>query len=91
MKSKEAKEFIDGLMDHLTVDMTDHAQWQLRVAMTRAAELAEREAEEQMRQKSVEAFKSSCVYKDGCGGAGRDCDPTLCEYLRLFVQKLSEE
>ena len=25
MKSKEAKEFIDGCMDHLTVEMTDHA------------------------------------------------------------------
>lgn len=35
MKSKEAKEFIDGCMDHLTVEMTDHAKWQLRAAMTR--------------------------------------------------------
>lgn len=91
MKSQKAKEFIDGLMDHLTVEMTDHAKWQLRVAMTRSAELAEDEAYEQMRQKSVEAFKSSCMYKDGCGGAGRACDPTLCEDLRLFIQKLSEE
>lgn len=91
MKSKEAKEFIDGLMDHLTVEMSDHAKWQLRTAMTHAAELAEQEAEEQVRQKSVDAFKSSCVYKDGCGGAGRACDPTLCEDLRLFVQKLNEE
>ena len=90
MKSVNAKEFIDELMNHLTVEMTDHAKWQLRVAMTRAAELAEREAEEQMRQKSVEAFKSSCMYKDGCGGAGRACDPTLCEDLRLFIQKLNE-
>lgn len=57
----------------------------------KAVELAEQEAEEQMRQKSVEAFKSTCVYKDGCGGAGRDCDPTLCEDLRLFIQKLNEE
>lgn len=48
---KEAKEFIDGCMDHLTVEMTDHAKWQLRAAMTRAAELAEQEAEERMRQK----------------------------------------
>ena len=90
MKSVNAKEFIDELMNHLTVEMTDHAKWQLQVAMTRAAELAEREAEEQMRQKSVEDFKSSCVYKDGCGGAGRACDPTLCEDLRLFIQKLNE-
>lgn len=52
MKSKEAKEFIDGLMDHLTVEMTDHAKWQLRVAMTRAAELAEQETEKRMRTKA---------------------------------------
>lgn len=55
-----------------------------------AVKLAEQEAEEQVRQKSVDAFKSSCVYKDGCGGAGRACDPTLCEDLRLFIQKLNE-
>lgn len=52
MKSKEAKEFIDGCMDHLTVEMTDHAKWQLRAAMTRAAELAEQEAEERMQTKA---------------------------------------
>lgn len=86
MKSKEAKEFIDGCMDHLTVEMTDHAKWQLRAAMTRAAELAE----QLMRQKAVEAFKSSCEYKDGCGGIGRDCHPVLCEDLRSFIQKLNE-
>ena len=52
MKSKEAKEFIDGCMDHLTVEMTDHAKWQLRAAMTRAAELAEQDTEQLMRQKA---------------------------------------
>jgi hypothetical protein len=76
MKSKEAKEFIDGCMDHLTVEMTDHAKWQLRAAMTRAAELAEQDTEQLMRQKAVEAFKSSCK--------------VLCEDLRSFIQKLNE-
>ena len=69
MKSKEAKEFIDGCMDHLTVEMTDHAKWQLWAAMTRAAELAEQDTEQRMRQKAVEAFKSSCEYKDGVAGS----------------------
>lgn len=41
MKSQKAKEFIDGCMAHLTVEMSDHAKWQLRAAMTHAAELAE--------------------------------------------------
>lgn len=45
MKSQKAKEFIDGCMAHLTVEMSDHAKWQLRAAMTHAAELAEQEME----------------------------------------------
>lgn len=42
-------------------------------------------------EKAIEAFKSYCVYKDGCGDAGRACDLALCEDLRLFIQKLNEE
>lgn len=57
MKSKEAKEFIDGCMDHLTVEMTDHAKWQLRAAMTRAAELAEQDTEQLMRAKAHKIVK----------------------------------
>lgn len=45
MKSAKAKEFIDGCMAHLTVEMSDHAKWQLRTAMTHAVELAEQEME----------------------------------------------
>ena len=45
MNSQKAKEFIDGCMAHLTVEMRDHATWQLRAAMTPAAELAEQEME----------------------------------------------
>ena len=44
MKSQKAKEFIDGCMAHLTVEMSDHAKWQLRAAMTHAAELAEQDS-----------------------------------------------
>ena len=55
------------------------------------ATLAEREAEEQMRAKAIDAFKSSCKYQDGCGGANRKCDPKQCEDFKLFIQKLTEE
>jgi len=48
MRSHKAKEFIDGCMDHLTVEMSDHAKWQLRAAMTHTAELAEQEMEEKL-------------------------------------------
>lgn len=58
MKSKKAKEFIDGLMDHIrismfdehdrqlaTVEIGDYSKEQLRLAMTHAVELAEQEME----------------------------------------------
>lgn len=50
MKSKKAKEFIDGCLNHLVIEMSDHAKWQLRAAMSHTAELAEQEAEERMRR-----------------------------------------
>lgn len=85
MKSKKAKEFIDGLMDHLTVDMTDHAKWQLRVAMTRAAELAEQEVEERMRAKAIEALDQTIravLFID---------EKDLARYKDIFIQKLTEQ
>lgn len=54
-----------------------------------AIELAERETEERMRAKAIDAFKSSCKYQDGCGEANRKCDPKQCEDFKLFSQKLS--
>ena len=44
MKSEKSKEFIDGCMSHLEVDMSEHAKWQLRTAMANVAELAEEDA-----------------------------------------------
>ena len=55
-----------------------------------AIELAEQEAEERMREKAIEAFKSSCKYQDGCLGANRKCDQTQCADLNEFIQKLNE-
>ena len=58
MKSQKAKEFIDGIMDHIRISMFnehdrqlakveigDYAKEQLRLAMTLAVELAEQEME----------------------------------------------
>ena len=56
MKSEKAREFIDGCINNLTVDMADHAERQLRLAMTHTAELAEQEAEERMRKRAIGAF-----------------------------------
>ncbi len=57
----------------------------------RAVELAEQDAEERMREKAIDAFKSSCKYQDGCGEANRKYDPKQCEDFKLFIQKLNEE
>lgn len=96
MKSEKAeKELYDGSWK-VEVGFEDEEfdlpYYAVRVDVAQyAIELAEKDAEERMREKAIEAFKSSCVYKDGCGGAGRACDLALCEDLRLFIQKLNEE
>ena len=60
MKSEKAREFIDGCINNLTVDMPDHVERRLRLAMTHTAELAEQEAEERMRAKAIEAYCQDC-------------------------------
>lgn len=58
-----------------------------RKAAFEAVELAEQEAEERMRGKAVEAFKSECVYRD------QRCKPDCegCGIVKQFIQKLNEE
>lgn len=66
MKSENAKEYIT----HATCTAQEYAErfggrelvvsrWDVSTAI----ELAEQDAEERMREKAIEAFKSSCVYK----------------------------
>ncbi len=87
MKSQKAKEIIEK---YAVGNSRDAAPSMMKGRAVECVEIAEQEAEERMRQKAVEAFKSSCEYKDGCGGIGRDCHPVLCEDLRSFIQKLNE-
>lgn len=87
MKSERAKKYIDN--DAIVMRNGDRMVDASTAYM--AIELAEQDAEQRMRQKAVEAFKSSCEYKDGCGGIGRDCHPVLCEDLRSFIQKLNDD
>lgn len=80
MKSQKAKEFIDGCMAHLTVEMSDHAKWQLRAAMTHAAELAEQE---------MEGFYTCWIDKDNPDTVFMDCrseEHTLCDGRRLEIR-----
>lgn len=92
MKSKIAESYLDSKVEEVD-NVIEFGAPKLVVRLHNAihsVELAEQEVEEQMRQKAVEAFKSSCAYKDGCGGIGRDCHPVLCEDLKSFILKLNE-
>lgn len=87
MKSQKAKELIEK---YAVGNSRDAAPSMMKGRAVECVEIAEQDTEQLMRQKAVEAFKSSCEYKDGCGGIGRDCHPVLCEDLRSFIQKLNE-
>jgi len=64
MKSEKAKEILSAS------SITDSCGYEylLMSCAEKAVELAEQEAEERMRAKAIEAFKSSCKYQDGCLG-----------------------
>lgn len=88
MKSEKAREFIDGCINNLTVDMPDHVERRLRLAMTHTAELAEQEAEERMRAKAIEAYcqDCGCRVENECG-----IDSDSCIAFRTFIQKLTKK
>ncbi len=83
MKSEKAKEFIDGYINNLTAELADHAKWQIRTAMTHMADLAEQEAEEQMRKKAISAF-DDMWFENG------EFEPDYEYHRRNFIQKLNE-
>lgn len=80
MKSEKVKEFIDGHVQIRNLSFT-------AADIQYCAMLAEQEAEERMRGKAVEAFKSECVYRD------QRCKPDCegCGIVKQFIQKLNEE
>ena len=86
MKSEKAREFIDGCINNLTVDMVDHAERQLRLAMTHTAELAEQEAEERMRKRAIGAF-DDMWFENGEDG---EFEPDYEYHRKNFIQKLTE-
>lgn len=89
MKSKKTQEFIDRAMKHIVADLSDHAKSQLRTALAHAAELAEQEAEERMRDKAIESFCKDCpIYSIQTSNRGNCPD---CSVLNAFKQRLNEE
>lgn len=93
MKSERAKQYLLKVVAPIAPMYPGHPEeCDLKlIEAKRAVELAEQEAEERMRDKAIDAFKSSCKYQDGCGEANRKCDPKQCEDFKLFIQKLNEE
>ena len=94
MKSKKAKEFIDGCLNHLVIEMSDHAKWQLRAAMSHTAELAEQEAEERMRVGSIACGKISTPnYSSWLSGCPRMSEEqiTRLEELQRDIRKAERE
>lgn len=88
MKSEKVKEFIDGCINNLTAELADHAKWQIWTAMTHTADLAEREAEERMREKAIEAFCDECACFEAC----ICCLPAgACDRKNNFIQKLTKK
>ena len=93
MKSEKAKQYLLKVVTPIAMmypDCPEECDLKLGEAK-RAVELAEQEAEERMREKAINAFKSSCKYYDGCGGAKRECNSQQCEDLKSFIQKLNEQ
>ena len=94
MKSEKAREFIDGCINNLTVDMPDHVEMRLRLAMTHTAELAEQEAEERMRERAIEAHRKVCFFRNfkdnTCANTATPCGEHSCYYMNYIVQKLTE-
>ena len=88
MKSEKARELIEK---YAVGSSRDAAPSLLKRTAILCVELAEQEAEERMQEKAIEAFKSSCLYQEGCLGAGMKCNPDKCEDLKVFIQKLKED
>lgn len=75
MNSEKAKEFIDGCMSHLEVEMSDHAKWQLRAAMANVGELAESDA----RNRARKAFCAMCSIPECTAEWSEDFYSTGCQ------------
>ncbi len=90
MKSKKAEEYLfeNGLGYPYTGYVTEPAA-------ERAAELAEQEAEERVRQKAIEAHREVCFFlnfKDNtCANTATPCGEHSCYYMNYIIQKLDEE
>ena len=97
MKSEKAKEYIDKEILHMDDDRRkdsygyneerDGISYLEIDEVRRAVELAEQEAEEQMREKAVKAYCQGCccAILGECGVGSENCVA-----LRDFIRKLNE-
>lgn len=98
MKSEKAKEFIDKeilRMDNESLkccygynEERDGISYLEIDEVRTAIELAEREAEERMREKAVKAYCDECACFEACVCC---LPPEACDRKNDFIQKLNEE
>lgn len=95
MKSEKAKEIIEK---YAVGNSRDAAPSMMKGRAVECVELAEQEAEERMRQKSIKAFEDVLYMPtkqlaEECGvSIDRVCEDAGIDYCRqLFIQKLNDE
>lgn len=96
MKSEKAKAIIreSDFYFHIDGATFQEARAMMKKDAIRAAELAEQEAEERMRQKAIEAHRKVCFFRNfkdnTCANTATPCGEHSCYYMNYIVQKLTE-
>jgi len=89
MKSKRAQKELEKLEKFYPF-----SGWIAPSDTYRIAEIAEREAEERMRQKAIEAHRKVCFFRNlkdnTCANTATQCGEHSCYYMNYIVQKLTE-
>lgn len=89
MKSKRAQKELEKLEKFYPF-----SGWIAPSDTYRIAEIAEREAEERMRQKAIEAHRKVCFFRNlkdnTCANTATQCGEHSCYYMNNLIQKLTE-
>lgn len=96
MKSEKAKAIIreSDFYFHIDGVTFQEARAMMKKDAIRAAELAEQEAEERMRERAIEAHRKVCFFRNfkdnTCANTATPCGEHSCYYMNYIIQKLTE-
>lgn len=89
MKSERAKIALEQLDCVFSLD-----GWLCFSDAHRIIEIAEKEVEEQMRQKAIEAHRKVCFFRNlkdnTCANTATQCGEHSCYYMNYIIQELTE-